>query len=149
MLTTRKQSLTRVAVAVSAAADAGRIDDAIAALEKVAAARPDDAATADRLGDLYARKGDVFAAISSYRKAAEAFECDGRPEKTMAVWRKLIRFQPELIDVHVWLADLYARIGRKADARSVYQNLIAALLARHQLTLASIVKVKLSALEAV
>jgi Flp pilus assembly protein TadD len=69
----------------------GSSEHAILNLEKQVAARPNDGALADRLGDLHSRTGDVFRAVTYYRKAADAFERDDRLDKAIAVWRKVIR----------------------------------------------------------
>jgi tetratricopeptide (TPR) repeat protein len=81
-----------------------------------------------------------------HRKAADAHERDDRLDKAIAVWRKVSRQRPELIDVHAWLADLYARAGKLAQARRIYEELAAALLERGQGNLAKIVSARLAAL---
>lgn len=73
------------------------------------------------------RAGDVFAAVGYFRKAAEAFEREGYVERAVAIWKKVIRIRPELLDVHTWLAELYVRAGRLPDAKQVYEGMLSGL----------------------
>src|SRR5262245_42947778 len=107
-----RKSVRQLTAEATAAANDGRTEDAIRDLAEILERHPGDPMVADRIGDLHARLRDVSAAVGYYRQAAEAFVADDRLDMAMAVWRKVLKIGPELVDVHVWLADLYVRTGR-------------------------------------
>lgn len=127
MTAVRKKSAQRVAAEALSANDETRVAEAIAALEEAHQHQPNDPKIADQLGDLQVRAGDVFAAVGWFRRAADAFERDGYVDRAVAVWKKVIRIRPELLDVHTWLAELYVRAGRIPDARQVYETMLSGL----------------------
>lgn len=141
----------RIATAALASQDDGRVAEAISTLREASRRDPDNAPLIDLLGDLLVRTSDLSAAIDHYRRAADAYERDGHFNKAVAVWRKVLRVRPDLLDVHVWLADLYVRAGRKADAKRVYENMLADLQGSRLVAMPNIVTIirnRLAQLEA-
>lgn len=141
MTSTRKRSVQRLAAEALSSQDEARVTEAVAALEDALALDPGDAKVADQLGDLQTRAGDPFAAVGYYRKAAEAYERDDQVDKAVAIWRKVIRTRPELLDVHVWLADLLVRSGRTADAKGVYERMLSGVEKSNLLAMPNIVAI--------
>jgi len=80
----------------------GRMDDAVAELERVRAARPDDAVARSRLAERYEAAGRLADAEAEYRTVAEA-----QPERA-AGWERLARF--------------YERARRPVEARAAEER---------------------------
>jgi len=80
----------------------GRTGDAVAELEQVRAARPDDAVARSHLGERYEAAGRLLEAEAEYRWLADA-----QPERA-AEWERLARF--------------YERAGRQRDARDAAER---------------------------
>jgi tetratricopeptide (TPR) repeat protein len=124
MSAVRRGSARRVATDALSGRDDGRMLEAIETLEELRKRDPDDPALADRLGDLYMRVGLISTAVTHYRAAAGGYEQQKHVRKAAAVWKKVIRSRPELLDVHIWLAELHTRAGQVADAKHVYEALL-------------------------
>ena len=67
----------------------GRNDEAIAELEKAAAADKPDAVILDHLGDAYAKSRQDDKARESWRRAVKAFREEGQEDKTRQVEKKI------------------------------------------------------------
>jgi len=97
---------------------AGRFDKAIALLSKLVAENPRDWATVNRIGDLYGKLKNVKAANEQYAKVASFYTKDGFYLKAIAVWKKINRNDPALLEAHLNLGDLYGRQGLAAEAKA-------------------------------
>ncbi len=97
---------------------AGRFDKAIALLSKLVAENPRDWATINRIGDLYGKLKNVKAANEQYAKVANFYAKDGFYLKAIAVWKKINRNDPALLEAHLNLGDLYGRQGLAAEAKA-------------------------------
>ena len=84
---------------------AGRVADAIALLEKAAAARPESDNLAVAIARLYIRTGDF--------------------SKAEAVLQTRLKADPRSVAVRSTLAPLYLATGRVDDARKIYDDLLA------------------------
>jgi len=98
----------------------GRIRDAIAEYEKLAAADPQDVGTLNIIGDLYMRVGLNDRAIRSFQRVAEEYERRGLFSQALAICKKIHKLTPDAADFALKLGDLYAQQGFVADAKSVY-----------------------------
>ena len=96
----------------------GRFDKAIARLSKLVAENPRDWATINRIGDLYGKLKNVKAANEQYAKVANFYAKDGFYLKAIAVWKKINRNDPALLEAHLNLGDLYGRQGLAAEAKA-------------------------------
>jgi len=100
-----------------AAEKAGRFDKAIEALKQIVQENPRDWNTVNRIGDLYAKLNNLKAANEQYVKVARYFADDGFYLKAIAVWKKVLRNDPSMLEGNVALGDLYARQGLVAEAK--------------------------------
>ena len=103
----------------------GRLDAAIVEYAKVVEDEPTDWATTNALGDLYVRAGQSGKAAEQYSRIAEHFMREGFYPKAAALYKKLLKLNPE---VEVWqlnLAELSQKQGLLADAKA-HLNAIAA-----------------------
>jgi pilus assembly protein FimV len=101
----------------------GKIDAAIKEYRKLLADNPNDISTLNRVGDLYARINRNNEAIDLFTQIAEQYAGDGFFVKAIAIYKKIIKLDPTLLEVYEKLADLYHRQGMVNEARTQYQVL--------------------------
>jgi tetratricopeptide (TPR) repeat protein len=100
-----------------AAEKAGRFDKAIELLKQIVQDNPKDWNTVNRIGDLYAKLNNLKAANEQYEKVARYYADDGFYLKAIAVWKKVLRNDPSMLEGNKELGDLYARQGLVAEAK--------------------------------
>jgi tetratricopeptide (TPR) repeat protein len=103
----------------------GRLEPAIAEYLRVVEADPADWITANTLGDLYGRAGQPDKAAAQYGRVAEHFMSDGFYPKAAAIFKKLLKLNPQDEASQLQLADISQRQGLLADAKA-YLNTVAA-----------------------
>ena len=108
----------------------GKLDAAIKEYRKVLKETPNDTGTLNRLGDLLARKGRLQEAIEMFEQTARHYADDGFFVKAIAIYKKIIRLDPDRLDVYEHLADLYQRQGLTKEARTQYDVVIERCQAR-------------------
>jgi tetratricopeptide (TPR) repeat protein len=101
----------------------GKVDSAIKEYRKLLAENPNDISTLNRVGDLYARINRNSEAIDLFTQIAEQYAEDGFFVKSIAIYKKIIKLDPTLLEVYEQLADLYHRQGLVNEARTQYQVL--------------------------
>ncbi len=102
----------------------GRLDAAIAEYQLVVEDQPRDWNTANTLGDLYARAGQADMAVAHYSRIAEHFMREGFYPKAAALYKKILKFNRDDEHTQLQLAEISARQGLFADART-YLNAVA------------------------
>ena len=100
---------------------AGGIDKAIGRLKSLVADNPEDWNSMNRLGDLYAKLNDVQAAKEQYTKVADFYGRTGAHLKAIAVWKKINKNDPTVLEPYLNLADLYSKQGLMVDAKAQYE----------------------------
>lgn len=109
---------------------ANKIDQAIAEYERVVEHQPRDFATANLLGDLYARAGQTDSAIAQYSRIALQFVADGFLPKASALFKKILKIRPDDEEALLRLGQIAAKQGLLADARSFLSTVAANRRAR-------------------
>lgn len=104
----------------------GKIDEAIREFEDVVRGDPSDVRTLLKIGDLHAKIGNTDAATSTYQKVGEHYASDGFFLKAVAVFKQILKIDPNLMLVYLKLAELYKNLGLTSDAIKQYQ-----VVARH------------------
>lgn len=102
----------------------GQFDKAIKEYRKVLTADPKDARIQQKLGELYARNGDSAQAIDCFQKVAEGYTADGFLLKAIAVYKQIIKINPDRIDINFILAQLHQQLGLLGDAMAQYQAIV-------------------------
>ena len=102
----------------------GQIDKAIEEWQKIVKESPGDGNTLNTIGDLYLKKNDNSEAIASYLKAAKAFDSAGFSLKTIAVYKKIIKIDPENTEIQIKMADLDAERGLIGNAIEEYLKVV-------------------------
>ncbi|HEX9204142.1 MAG TPA: tetratricopeptide repeat protein, partial [Vicinamibacteria bacterium] len=100
---------------------AGRFEKAIDLLKQLVADNPKDWNTINRIGDIYGKLNDVKAANEQYAKVAEFYSRDGFYLKAIAVWKKINKNDPTVLEPYLNLADLYSKQGLMVDAKAQYE----------------------------
>jgi tetratricopeptide (TPR) repeat protein len=101
----------------------GKVEAAIAEYLRVLADQPTDWSTANTLGDLYARSGQIEKAVERFVEIADTLNAEGQRVKAAAVYKKIIKLKPDHEHALMQAAELVAAQGLFADARA-YLNVV-------------------------
>jgi pilus assembly protein FimV len=104
----------------------GAYDKAVRELQKLVEDDPKDVRTILKVGDILAKKGDKEDAIRSYRRVAELYGEQGFFLKAVAVYKQILKLDPQHFEVTLKLAELYEQLGLLQEALAQY-TLIATL----------------------
>jgi tetratricopeptide (TPR) repeat protein len=104
----------------------GALDKAIKTYEKVLAEDPKDVRVLLKIGELHQKKGDERAAADAFKKVADTYSEQGFFLKAVAVYKQIVKLDPEEVRVNERLAGLYQQLGLMSDAMSQYQLMAAA-----------------------
>ena len=108
----------------------GRLDLAIAEYLRVIEDNPGEWSPAITLGDLYVKTGQPAQAVGEYTRIGNRFVDQGFYPKAAALYRKILKIVPNDEDTQIRLADVSARQGLLADARSHLNSIAAKRRAR-------------------
>ncbi|MFQ5455150.1 MAG: tetratricopeptide repeat protein, partial [Nitrospirota bacterium] len=98
----------------------GQIDKAIEEWQKLVKETPNEGNIYNTIGDLYLKRNSIESAMDSYMKAAEVFKNAGFSLKTIAVYKKIIKIDPERLDLYIRLGDLNSERGLITNAVDDY-----------------------------
>lgn len=100
---------------------AGKLDQAIPLYRQLLEDNPRDWNTINKIGDLFAKIGKMREAGDEYAKVAEFYARDGFHLKAIAIWKKINKLDPSVVEPYARLADLYAKQGLVMEAKGQYQ----------------------------
>ncbi len=100
----------------------GRIDAAIAEYIKVVEAQPRDWNSANALGDLYVRAGQMDKGLAQYARIADHLNAEGFYPKAAALYKKIIKLKPGEEAALLQLGEIAAQQGLLADAKQYFQQ---------------------------
>jgi pilus assembly protein FimV len=106
---------------------------AIAIYKKINKLDPSKLDIYGKLADLYARQGLAMEAKSQYQVLADFYLRNGDVPSALGTYRKISELDPNSINVHVKLADLYSQNNQPAEALKEYDRLGKILLKRGML----------------
>ncbi len=129
----KKDSPIKLKQDADAAEKSGRFDRAIELLKQIVADNPRDWNTVNRIGDLYAKINKLKEANEQYVKYASYLAEDGFYLKSIAVWKKVLRNDPSLIEAQLKLGELYARQGLAAEARQTFDGVFNEYVKRNRM----------------
>ena len=89
----------------------GRLGNGARQLLTSAAQAEGEITTLNRIGDLLARADQIELGIAYFERVARAYADDGFWEKAIAIYQKILRYDPERADVRARLASLYQQSG--------------------------------------
>ena len=103
----------------------GKLDAAIAEYVRIVDEYPRDWNSANALGDLYARGGQTDRAAEQYSRIADHLMQEGFYPKAAALYKKLLKVNPDDENTQFQLGEISAKQGLLLDAKS-YFNAVAA-----------------------
>ena len=98
----------------------GLLDKAIGEWQKLIKETPNDGNIYNTIGDLYLKKNSISEATKAFLKAADSFDQTGFALKTIAVYKKIIKVDPNRFDVFLKLGDVNAARGLVGNALDDY-----------------------------
>ncbi len=96
----------------------GRLEAAIAEYGQIVSEFPRDWTTANLLGDLYVRAGQVESASQQFARIADHLAHEGFTAKAAALYKKILKLNPGDEDALMRSAELAAAQGMTADVRT-------------------------------
>ncbi|MDQ3282959.1 MAG: tetratricopeptide repeat protein [Acidobacteriota bacterium] len=106
---------------------------AIAIYKKINKLDPSQLDIYAKLADLYAKQGLAMEAKSQYQVLADYYIKHGEPANALGIYRKISELDPQSINVHVKLADLYSQNNQTIEALKEYDRVGRMLLKRGML----------------
>lgn len=106
---------------------------AIAIYKKINKLDPSKLDVYAKLADLYAKQGLAMEAKSQYQVLADYYLKHGDPGNALVIYRKISDLDPNSINVHVKLADLYSQNNQTGEALKEYDRVGRMLLKRGML----------------
>lgn len=103
---------------------------AIAIYKKLAKLSPGDYENISKLGDLYSQQGLFNDARVQYMQVADHLLRSGDNAQAARIFQRILELDPENTVTQTKLADLYLKLGKKAEARNIYYTAAEALYAR-------------------
>lgn len=100
---------------------AGKLEQAIPLYRMLLEDNPRDWNTINKIGDLFAKIGKMREAGDEYAKVAEFYAKDGFHLKAIAIWKKINKLDPTVLEPYAKLADLYAKQGLVMEAKGQFQ----------------------------
>jgi len=95
-----------------------KLQNAITEYEKILQVEPRDLAILNTVGDIYSRLGQNEKAIERFRVVGESYLNDGFILKSIAMYKKITKLDPNGLQSLEKLAELYRKQGLVSDARS-------------------------------
>jgi tetratricopeptide (TPR) repeat protein len=106
---------------------------AIAIYKKINKLDPSKLDVYAKLADLYAKQGLAMEAKSQYQVLADYYVKHGDPGNAVTIYKKIVELDPNAMNVHVKLADLYSQNNQTAEALKEYDRVGKMLLKRGML----------------
>lgn len=100
----------------------GRIDAAIGEYVKVVEAQPRDWNSANALGDLYVRAGQVDKGLAQFTRIADHLATEGFYPKAAALFKKILKLKPDDEYALLQSGEIGAKQGTLADAKQYFQT---------------------------
>jgi tetratricopeptide (TPR) repeat protein len=125
----------------------GRIDAAIAEYLKIIDAQPRDWNSANALGDLYVRAGQVDKGVSQYSRIADRLNAEGFFPKAAALYKKIVKIRPGEEPALLQLGEIAARQGLIGDAKQYFLQVVERRRARGDKRGAAELSVRLGTLD--
>jgi len=101
----------------------GNLDRAIKCFHQLVELEPNNYRIVLRLADLLARAGRKQDAVKQYEKVAELYIKDDFLPRAIAVYRTILRIDPEFLSAYENLSELYRKQGLEGEALAQLQSL--------------------------
>ena len=121
----RRWTRTRLIEGAAKLVAKGAFDKAIREYQKVLDLDPRDVRVLQKMGELYQKKGDNPQAASFFTRVAEVYAQDGFFLKAVALYKQVLKLNPDLVEVNVKLAELHQHLGLMTEAMAFFQVVVA------------------------
>lgn len=98
----------------------GQLEKAIAEYRLILDFDPSDTSLCNTLGDLYLQVSATSEATACYLKLVDVLKAEGLIFRAIAVYKKIIKLNPDNLSAVRACADLYATEGLRAEAKHLY-----------------------------
>jgi len=98
----------------------GQPEKAIAEYRLILDVDPSDTSLCNTLGDLYLQVGATSEATACYLKLVDVLKAEGLIFRAIAVYKKILKLNPDNLSAVRACADLYATEGLRAEAKHLY-----------------------------
>jgi tetratricopeptide (TPR) repeat protein len=102
----------------------GKIPQAIGEYQKIVHNDPEDILTLNTIGDLYLTIGKTAEANNCFIRVADSYVRNNFFLKAIAVYKKILKADPDSLEINATIASLYAKQGLNMDACSQYLRLV-------------------------
>ena len=102
------------------------IDKALKELSRIVREDPKDLRVRQKVAELLARQGKIAEAMREFAVVAEAYERGGFYPKAAAIYKQMLRFEPDQMRWHLALGEIYQQLALLSDAMDHFN-----LVARH------------------
>jgi tetratricopeptide (TPR) repeat protein len=99
---------------------AGRTEDAIGLYRKALSGEAPDPSINNIIGDLYLKLGRIEPAVRAFQEAAGLYESGSHFSQALAIYKKIIKIDPENVIMLVRLGDVLLSQGFTEEARREY-----------------------------
>ena len=103
----------------------GAYDKAIKEYQKVLEVDPRDVRVLQKMGELYQKKNDNPQAASSSPRSPRVYSPDGFFLKAVALYKQVLKLNPNLLEVNLKLAELHQQLGLMTEAMAYFQVVVA------------------------
>jgi tetratricopeptide (TPR) repeat protein len=98
----------------------GKISQAIRQYSDILERDPSDVILLNTIGDLYIRDRNVPEGLKQFYRLAEAYVRDGIVLKAIAIYKKIVKLEPDSVDPLLKLVELYQTQRLAREARDLY-----------------------------
>jgi pilus assembly protein FimV len=102
----------------------GAFEKAAREYQKVLDVDPRDMRVLQKMGELYRKKGENAQAASFFIRVAEVYAQDGFFLKAVALFKQVLKLNPDLAEVNVNLAELHQQLGLMTEAMAFFQVVV-------------------------
>lgn len=113
---TKNNDLNKILQQVNDFEAKGKTKQVISGLQEAIKLNPKDGNLYNRLGDFYIRSNRTKEAIFVYRKGVEAYKNDTFSRNAIALCKKILRYDPDNIDIYSTIAELLVELDEKSNA---------------------------------
>ncbi len=99
----------------------GAYDKAIKEYQKILEVDAKDVRILQKMGELYQKKNDNAQAAHYFTKVAESYSSDGFFLKAVALYKQVLKLNPNLVDINLKLAELHQQLQLMSEAMAYYQ----------------------------
>ncbi len=106
------------------------IEKALKELSRIVRDDPKDLRVRQKVAELLARQGKIAEAMREFQVVAEAYERGGFYPKAAAIYKQMLRFEPDQMLWHLSLGEIYQQLALLSDAMDHF-NIVAQHYEQH------------------